>query len=617
MAGAVSILTSRMTADRDTIRVISSNIARHDIDGYTRKEVALKTIASPDGLSGVRVSNMTRTVNTLLLGQLRIQNSQTNHMNVLQSFYERIESAFGNKGQQNSYVHDMGKMIDSLYNLNNQVSPVSKRDVIAHADRLGAQIRTMGQQIQDIRTDADHEIALNLLTATDNISRIAELNTQIASCSFNGLDTVNLEDERDQAVQNLAGVMDINVVPAANNKIAIYTKSGRNILQDALPANLQFVEGASAGPGTVLNNITLDGVNISAEIQSGSFRALLDFRDTILPNLQQQLDEFTRNLRDSINALHNQATSNVAPNVLVGETFLPGALAVTQGADQVNGAGVVRLATIDQTGTMQCFKDFDLTAWTLGNPSPANTVTNLINAINAAPYAYQNVGATFAAALSPSGALQITGSGGFGVGIGTVTGQAAPQMNAVVGPGNGPTYGFSHFWGFNNLFTTANTVANTAAQVGITNVLDVRDSYKTDPNTLGAGSLSDLAMPIGATQALGGRKTDIALAMADQITQGNLTFQPSGGFPLAVTTLKDYAIRILAATTDQATYAQERSDREQAVLEDLSARAYEISGVDITEELMKTMDISSTQAITRKCLQIVFEMERDLMNLLV
>ena len=73
-----------------------------------------------------------------------------------------------------------------------------------------------------MRTQAEQGIATGVQTANTAIAQIAQINQQLGSAQPDSA-TATLEDQRDQDITQLPQLMNVSVVPGANNQISVYT----------------------------------------------------------------------------------------------------------------------------------------------------------------------------------------------------------------------------------------------------------------------------------------------------------------------------------------------------------------------------------------------------------
>ena len=123
----------------------------------------------------------------------------------------------------------------------------------------------------------------------------------------------DLEDQRDEALRELSGLIDITYFKRENGEMVIQTTDGVMLL-DRDPHKLSHSAVAQASPTTSyagggIGGIFVDGQDITNSIRDGEIKGLIEIRDVTLPSLQSQLDELAGVLKNQINIIHNQGTA--------------------------------------------------------------------------------------------------------------------------------------------------------------------------------------------------------------------------------------------------------------------------------------------------------------------
>ena len=162
----------------------------------------------------------------------------------------------------------------------------------------------------------------------DALERIAELNVKINAFSSSGKSIANYEDQRDQALKEVAERIDINYYRAENNQIVVLTKGGQTLAdQQAHPITFNPTPlgtsssygNGGAAPLLIEVSPTVPLVDITHDALGGSIGALIELRDETLIRYQAQTDELAqktaRRFADQGLELFTDADGNVPANV--------------------------------------------------------------------------------------------------------------------------------------------------------------------------------------------------------------------------------------------------------------------------------------------------------------
>jgi flagellar hook-associated protein 1 FlgK len=500
---------SGLQVNQRLLDLTSQNIANVNTAGYSRK-VATQESITLDGMgSGVRLGAVTRNVNEALLADLRQQSSFLGESDALDTFYGRMQDLFGTPDSESSIASLIGLLANSFQSMAANPEDSSTRMLVVNNARfLTSQFNSIAGQVQALRQEADSDITDAVALINDRLNQIADLNLRIAQGTLLGQQVVDLQDQRDRAVNDIAQNMDIRYFIRDNGEMVVFTASGRAMLDRT--ANLLSHTAAGSMSPTItwasgsIGGIMLNGADITSEIGSGKLAGLIQLRDTTLPNLASQFDELAAALNDEINALHNQGTSFPGADSLTGTRRFTA-------ADAPLWSGTARVMVTDSTGTVVEVLDVNL-----GATASVDALRVAINGMTNADCAY-----------GPNGELEITATGGNKIAI--------SEMDSAVTVGS-RTVGWGEFLGLNDFFTagvdyatyTSAQQTSGSAALGLAGNLSVSGPFGTGVIAYTAGnSLTDVAAAINADATLAA-----AGVSASVVVDGSgfrLRIQDSGG----------------------------------------------------------------------------------------
>ena len=419
-----------MQAVQTAFQVTSNNVANANTDGYSRKVTSQSTLIVNGLASGVKIESIKRVVDETLVRQLRDQANTVANMSVQDSFYSRMQQLFGTLADDSSLSHsisELGTAIDALSTT--PESAPARTDVVNQAIRFADQLRSVANEIQLMRREADAEITRSVTTINEQATLINDLNFQIATANTRNEPTGELEDQRDLAVSKLAEQIDISTFKRSDGTIVVFTTAGRPLVDSAV-VPLSHTEASQLSAGLTFPNgigpisYGSGGPDLTNEIRGGRLAALIDMRDTTLVNLQAEIDNVAGTIREEVNRLHNNGTTFPPP------VSLTGARTVT-GTDAPPMTGTFRVAVLGSNGNVVESLDINI-----GGLAPA-TIGQLVTTINGMTNA--------TAAINAQGKVTITATGGNRV--------AVNEMTSAVSYGN-ETRGMAHFLGLNDFFST-------------------------------------------------------------------------------------------------------------------------------------------------------------------
>lgn len=307
LTSALGAAMSGLNVSQAGIDVTSRNIANVGTPGYTRK-VAQQTnlLAGGEGI-GVRREAAQRQIDDFLQQQLRTASAGTAGLNIKASMTSRIDAMFGAPNSNASIASAISSLATMMQELvNNPESDSARASLLNEAGNLAASMNRMSDTIQDMRLEAERNIAAGVEQANALLQTIAQVNNQISQRQAGSMSVGDLQDKRDMAIDELSRLMDVKVVNRDDGTVTIFT-SGGQLLLDRTPVELTFDERTqidatstyeNGGMGTIRlisgsNNIDLIA---AGAIRSGALAGYVEMRDSVLPQAQAQLDELAAQL---------------------------------------------------------------------------------------------------------------------------------------------------------------------------------------------------------------------------------------------------------------------------------------------------------------------------------
>jgi flagellar hook-associated protein 1 FlgK len=571
-----SALTGLQTVQQ-ALQITSNNVTNAGTEGFTRKSAQQVALVLAGQGAGVSITDVTRQVNDNLIRQLRAYTSTIGQVTVSNDYYKSTQQIFGTLDSNSSLtagISDLNTAFQAL--ATSPEDPTRQQAAITAAVTLAQRFNDSSDSLQQLRTQADQDISAAVNTVNLDLQKIAGLNDQIAKNYATGAPTGELLDQRDVALGDLAQQMDFTTFTRGNGEVVIVTGGGRVLLDGNAPTlthtPISAADASVTYPGAI-DGINFNGVDITSDIKSGKIAALVNMRDTALPNVQAQIDQLASTVADQVNAIHNDGAGFPAANSLTGTRTVAG-------ADPVAGTGIVRIAVVDGSGKLvQAPLDLNLAG--------VATVTDVVNAVNAA------LGANGTAAIV-GGKLKITATN-------AANGIAINEGTSAIG-----TQGFSDYFGLNDLFVS--TSATSAARG-----LQVRSDIVTTPALVSRGDLSMTAAVAGDTAITSGNNSIIS-QIVDSF-DANMSFSAAGGLPAGTTTYSDYSAQILGLNATNAANAKNTLDYQQGLYADLKNRSDSVSGVNIDEEMANLIKLQQNYGAVSRVISVTSSLMDTLLGI--
>lgn len=311
--GLGSAISGLLTAQKG-LDAVSHNIANANTPGYSRKVLEVESRVLAGYGSGVQVAELTRRVEEGLRRDLREAMSLNTSLETTYEYLQRVQDLFGKPADNNSLAHELNNLGEEfeLLALESHKAAQSNQ-VIQVATGLADKFNTMSKQIQQLRTNADAELASYVDRVNSLLRDIDDLNKKISLNVATGRSPADLQDKRDLALNQLSELMDVSYYERETGAMVVFTASGASLI-DNDAQQLSHTAVSSSQPwdshaGNRFTAISLGQTDITNDVRSGRIKALVELRDEKLPDLQAQIDELAETLRDQINQVHNRGTS--------------------------------------------------------------------------------------------------------------------------------------------------------------------------------------------------------------------------------------------------------------------------------------------------------------------
>jgi flagellar hook-associated protein 1 FlgK len=314
MAGSITLALSTakdgLLAMQSALGTVAENVSNANTEGYSRKIVNLETRVVDGVGSGVQIAQVSRTVDEGLMRDVREENATLYQYEVKESYYTRMEELFGSPADNSSISHLMSELVASLETLaTSPNSTLNKQEAIRWALNSVDKINDMAEEIQDLRLQADVDLAEAATEANQLISEIADMNDKIIRNQAVSNDVSDLKDKRDKALDELSKLMDIQYFERTNGEVAVFTQGG-TVLVDSDAQTISHSRASTSGPTIShaqggFTPLNVNSYDITNDLLGGSMKGLVDLRDGALNDMQRELDELSEELMEAVNKIHN------------------------------------------------------------------------------------------------------------------------------------------------------------------------------------------------------------------------------------------------------------------------------------------------------------------------
>ena len=611
LSSALATAMSGLRANQASLSIISSNIANAQTPGYVNQSPNQIEIPSGTTGSSVAVTGVNRQLDLFVQSQLRTETSGGGYANQIANILGQLQSVYGTPGGDGTIENALNNFTTALQSLSNSPGDSSAQAVaLSAAQTLAGQLNSTTSGIQQLRSNVEQDIGNAANQANTDLTQIANINTRLQGLSPNDPLAATLMDQRDNAINDLAKLVDIRVVTDPSNQTNIFTNSGLQLVGQGLASSFTFsspgaltatslysANPAQNGVGTLAlklpNGAAIDLVANNA-LSSGQIAADLKLRDQTLVQAQTQVDQMAATLASSLSDVTTAGTA-------------------VAGGFGVNTSGLLAGNTVNLTYTdtatntqhqISIVNVTDPLALPLQNGPGANPLKVGVNF----SLGMASVVAQLNTALGPSGlSFSNTGSTLNLLGSGTATVNAAsstttstaiasgiPQL-ALFTDGNGPY--------------TGQYTKNGPELTGLAGRISVNQAVVNNPSALSIYSTSPQT-PAGDTT-----RSDFLFS---QLTTGRFTFSPSTGLGSAAQpftgSISNYLQSFISQQGNASTLATQLQQGQSVVVNTLQQKFDSTAKVNIDTEMSNLIQVQNTYAANAHIMSVVQSMMQTLLQ---
>jgi flagellar hook-associated protein 1 len=616
LSQALSAALAGVNVTQQGISVIAGNVANANTPGYVDETLNQSELAIAGQVgASVDTDGINRNLDVLLQGQLWTENSGNSYANVSSQIYQQLQQIYGTPGSSTSFDAIYDNFTTALQSLTANPSSYSAQTaVIGAAQSVVQSLNSMTTTIQQLRTQAEQGIATDVQSVNTALQQIAQINQQLEGANASDTATATLEDQRDQDVTQLTQMMNVNVVQGANNQISVFTGTGQQLVAGSQASQLTFGNAGTLsasslwsanpsqdGAGTITlvspGGTTTDLIATNA-IQSGEIGAYLQMRDTILPQAQNQLDEFANQMSQ---ALSNQTTSGTA--VTAGSqsgysvdtgSLLPGNSMQVTYTDSSNVQHTITIVSLGAGGSLPL-------QTSASNP---NNQTIGVDFSGGMASVVSQLNAAFGANLqfsNPSGTvLQVLNNGSTGNVVNSLS-ATATVTSLTSGSSQLP------------LFTDGTAPITGAITGGGSQTTGLAGTIEVNPALV--ASPSSLVTYSASTASGDPTRPDFIL---NQLSNASLTYSPTTGIGTSSTpysgTLTDYLSQVVSQQSQAANAATNLQQGQNTVLSALQQRYTDETGVNIDTEMSNLIALQNAYGANARVMTTIQELMSTLLQ---
>ncbi len=291
---------------QSALYVTSHNIANASNPSYSRQRVILST-ENPELNSGfvwgtgVKIDDILRVRHQFADAQIRSNNQVFYDNSQRSTLLSQIEAVFTEPSE-----FGLGNIMDEFFNSWNELSvtpnsPALRDNVIQAAKKMSGKIKTMSDDLNTLQSGIAENFKGKIDDVNTHLKNIEMLNRQIFEFEAIGQNANDLLDKRDQAIDELSQLVNINVTFDDKNTAMI---SIGGVYAVDKNYSTQFKADAENGR---LKMVSIEGADV--ELSGGEIQGLAEIYGNKIPEYRNKLETIVSSLMENVNSLHSQGYS--------------------------------------------------------------------------------------------------------------------------------------------------------------------------------------------------------------------------------------------------------------------------------------------------------------------
>ncbi len=610
LSSALASALSGLRANQVALSVTSSNVANASSPGYIAESSNQIEVPSGGPGASVLVTGVTRELDTFIQGQLRTEIGGGGFADQTSNILGQLQSLYGSPGGTGTLETAFNNFTTALQALQTSSTGLSSQTTaLGDAQALAQQLNATSQGIQTLRSNVEQDIGTSVTQANTDINQIASINTKLQGMSPTDPTATSLQDQRDNAINDLAKLVDVKTITDSSGQVSIFTTTGVQLVGAGLVSKLSFTSAGALTPSSLYNSdptksgvgsltITLpNGASFDAvankAFSSGRIAADLTLRDQTLVQAQTQVDQFAATLASSLSDLTTPGTA-VTPSASQAGFNLD--LSNLQPGNSIN----LTFTTSGQQQQVKVVRVDDPTALPLPSPpgvSPkvigvnfTGGMASVVSQLNAA------LGSNNLQFSNPSGnTLQVVNA------IAGTTVNSASVTSTVSSLTSGSPQ-LPLFTDGGSLYTGAIT-GNGSQMTGLAGRITVNQALLNNPANLTVFSNSPTT-PAGDTT-----RSDFIFS---QLTNSSFTYTPQTGLGSQTApfsgTVGEYLQQFLSVQANAATSATQLQQGQDVVVSTLQQKFDLTSKVNIDTEMSNLIALQNSYAANAHVMSVIQSM---------
>jgi flagellar hook-associated protein 1 FlgK len=314
--GTLDVAARSLSVQQEEMALAGQNVSNANNTAYADEQLEVSEatpVDTPFGEegTGAQITGITDTRDALLDSQIQAEAStsgslsaqQTNLQNAEAYLDEQVTSSSSSTADDspNGLAADLSNLFDSFQSLSNDPGDLSLRQTaVQSAQQVATQFNQVSTQLSTVQADLNTSVQNDVASSNQDLSSIASLNKEIVAAQAGGGSADQLVDQREETLENLAGLANFSTTTQANGAVDVSLGGVTMVSGGSVTDQLQTYTDSSGNQQVQAQNagtpLTLTGGSIEGEITA---------RDGALARLQSGLNTLASQLITQVNTVYS------------------------------------------------------------------------------------------------------------------------------------------------------------------------------------------------------------------------------------------------------------------------------------------------------------------------
>ncbi|TQV84138.1 flagellar hook-associated protein FlgK [Exilibacterium tricleocarpae] len=309
----LGVSVTGLRISQQALRTSGHNIANADTPGFSRQRTLVTSAQgsfSGSGFigNGANTVGIERITDQFVTDQLRLDTTLSSQLNAFNDNIRQLDTLLSDPATGLS--EGLQSFFAALQNGTDDPTSIPARQlIVSEAQNLSNRFTTLYERLDTLNDGLNQQLSVAVTKVNALSSAIADLNRRISDAEGTGNNNLpnDLLDQRDEALRQLAELVNIQTFDEGGGKINVLVGSGQPLVIGNEARRIALVDGQQ---NTVNRDIAyrdpLGNQVITDLLDGGEIGGLIDFREQVLDPAFNDLGRIAIVLADAFNTQHRQ-----------------------------------------------------------------------------------------------------------------------------------------------------------------------------------------------------------------------------------------------------------------------------------------------------------------------